>query len=169
MSDLTGYWPKWIEDAGIAIKKGMQKTVAAVNTMISKVKSTVSKFDFEDIANKSARTVKAAYTSVEASAGVGLGLYAEANICDYVGVCFGINYNLLEIKLDDGSFSLEQSYFNGLGASMLFADILQDTNDSGSRKLVFSSPIDDFTPNEYNRNWTIFAAGAYPICRRIYI
>ena len=98
---------------------------------------------------------------IDASVGVGLGLYGEANIADVVGLGGGINYNLVDFKLDDGELSVEQSYFMGLEASVLFVDVLQDTSESFSRKLSFSSPMPEFTPDGYNTNWTISSASVY--------
>ena len=156
MSDPTGNWPKWIKSAVNAVKTGAKKIAASV-------KSTLSKVDFKQAINKGKQIAKAAYTNVEISAGLGLGLYGEANIGDVVGLGFGISYNLIEVKFDDGKLALQQSYNEGLSASVLFVDVLQDASESGSRKLTLSSPMGDFIPDDYNSNWTIISAAAYPV------
>ena len=107
------------------------------------------------------RAGELAVNCVDASVGIGLGLYGEGNIGDVVGLGGGINHNLVEFKLNEGEFSIEQSYFMGIEGSVLFIDVLQDANESGSRKLDFSSPMPKYVIDGYNTNWTIFSAGAY--------
>ncbi len=161
LDDATGNWPKWAKKIGNAIKQCVQNVSTAVSSVVKKAKNALSNIDYKSIANKTTRTAKAVYTNIEASAGLGLGLYGETEVLDVAGVSLGINYNLVELNLDDGVFSVQQSYYEGLGISFLFADIFQSGSESGSRKLTSSSAFEDFTLDDYNSNWTIYGMGAY--------
>ncbi len=100
-------------------------------------------------------------TNIEASAGLGLGLYGEVDVLDAAGLGIGINNNLIGVKYDDGRFSMEQTAFIGIEASLFCIDVLQDTGEHLSREFSFSSPLGDYTQDGYNTNWTIFSAGVY--------
>ena len=155
MSDSAGNWPKWLKTAANKIKTGIKKVT-------SSVKTTLSKANLKETISKGTQVAKAVCYNIEISAGLGLGLYGEANVGDIVGLGFGISYNLIEIKIDDGKFALQQSYNEGLSASILCVDVLQDASESGTRELTLSHPMGDFIPDDYNSNWTIVSAAAYP-------
>lgn len=162
MFDSTGNWPKWVEKAADWVNKNIVQPVkTTVNNAVDKVKATLSKIDFKTIADKAGQTAKAVYNSIEVSVGVGLGLLAEADVGDVVGLGLGIKYDLVEVSLNDGAVSANQSYFMGLSGSLAFVDVLQDAGESASRKLSFSSPVEEFVPDGYNTNWTIFSTSAY--------
>ena len=110
---------------------------------------------------KAEQLLAAVLTNLEFSVGIGLGLYGETNALDFFGLGVGIQYNLIEVKVEDGDFSFQQSYNEGLSASVLFMDVLQNLNEGGSRKLTFASPMGEFIPDGYNKNWTILGGGAY--------
>lgn len=126
--------------------------------MVSNVKENAPK-----VIQKAKQAGRAIVNNLKISAGIGLGLRAEANVCDAVGLGFGITYNLVELNIDDGAGSVDQSYSMGLDASLLFVDIFPNATESGSRKLTFSEQLSDFTPDDYEPNWTILSAEMYLI------
>ena len=92
---------------------------------------------------------------------IGLGLYGEANIYDFLGLGVGVQYNLVELNISGGQCSATQSYFLGLQGSILFADVLPNAGESATRNLIFDSSIEDWQRNGFNTNWTLFSASAY--------
>ena len=83
------------------------------------------------------------------------------DVIDAAGLGLGINNNLIGIKFDDTKLTMEQTAFMGIEASLLFIDVLQDAGLHQSRNFSFTSPLEDYSLDGYNTNWTIFSAGAY--------
>lgn len=151
MSDSSGNWPKWIEKAGNIIKNVIQKVTSRMTSNSTKVSTTNSKKANE---SKLRKTANAAWNNVDASVGVGLGLYGETTICDVVGVGIGINYNLVECRLDDGKVSVVQSYTYGLSITAFGVEAFEGLSESGTLKMS-SEGWSGFVTDEYNQSVSI--------------
>ena len=152
-SDPTGNWPKWLENAVSAVEK-------KAKDIVSSVKKKVSSINWGRVADKAIRATKAVTNNVEISAGIGLGLMAKANVADIAELGLGATYNLVQVTIDDGAVSVEQSSFIGMSASVGPLDLLPNAGEYSTRKLSASGEIGKFKPKN-DQNWTIFGASAY--------
>ena len=150
-SDPTGNWPKWLKNTVSEIGK-------KAKAVVSKVKKQISSINWGRVADKATQTAASVANNVEVSAGIGLGLMAEANVADMANVGIGITYNLVQITLNDGAIYAEQSMFQGLNCKFLFFDVFPNAGEQGTRRLAGN--IGEFKPKN-DQNWTIFDAGAY--------
>jgi len=64
----------------------------------------------KDFGNRTLQTGEALFNNFEASFGVGLGLQAEFDIIDLLGINLGTHWDLINIALIDGKVQLTQQY-----------------------------------------------------------
>ncbi len=97
MVDVNGNWPKWLDDFADWIDNAT-----------------------EDFVEKSEDVLEAGWKSLEVSAGIGLGLFAGVGVLDdFLGIELGMYYDVFNISLADGSFSVQEYGYVGASVSVL--------------------------------------------------
>jgi hypothetical protein len=92
-------------------------------------------------------------------AGVGLGLSIGVDVCDFVSAGAGIEYNLIDVSVDNGELSFSQTRSEGVDINVLGFPLVE--KDSYSRGFPFDGSTGEWIRNDYDPNITIFSVGLY--------
>lgn len=98
--------------------------------------------EFDKGVKKVGSTVSAAYHSVDAYIGGGMGLAGKIEFFDYGEISLGIAYDEFGIRLNDGTISFGQHYFQGVGLSVGLP--IFDATEDKFRDYTFSGMLPDF-------------------------
>ena len=109
--------------------------------------------------SKFVKLVSSFFSNIEASAGIGLGLYGEIDF-EIASAGLGNNYNLVELNLSDGHLSVQQSYSEGLSGTFWVAPWQSPHSSSSTRGLPNTLESNNWVDSS-SQSWVIFSKAAY--------
>ena len=108
------------------------------------------------------RTGQSFYRNLEVSGGIGLGLYGEKTIFDLIGLSGGLYYNLFNLSLAEGEWTIGTEFQTGANINFFFMNLGYIEGASGpyGTNPQFTVLEEGFYGDE---TWTIYSVACYPL------